>query len=223
VADERLRTVEREALSGDPAARARLLRERVRVGALTRERLALAASLGDEVARLAAPDEPLLPGGVASLLDALERWGREPLGRAALSAARAALPRWAALVADDPRPARALDDALAWLDAPDATRARALEAHLDAVQQLARAEPWDLAPPTDGDPALAPEAANAAVFAVRAARGAVWSVLWFAEGASLYSMANYARDALFDAAGAVGEAAVLEAVRADLVAWALGA
>ena len=49
--DARLRELERTA-PGDPAAGARLLQERLRLGALTRDRLELAAYAGDETARL---------------------------------------------------------------------------------------------------------------------------------------------------------------------------
>lgn len=234
MADERLRALERGAQAGDPSSRARLLGERVRVGALRAERLALAALLADPAARLALADAaPAPPAGVAGLVEALERYGREPLVRGALAAATAAAPRWAACFPRDPRLAAALDAARTALDRDDVAL---LAGHTEAAQALtlvdaAAALPPELAaPPADGvDPAAheaayaaALPAANAAVFAARAARAAVWCVSWRLEGASLYSLANYARDALFDAAGAIGEPVVLEAVRADVVAWALG-
>ncbi len=56
MADQRLRDLERDATHGDLQARARLLRERLRVGDLAEERLRLAAYLGDEAARSACGD-----------------------------------------------------------------------------------------------------------------------------------------------------------------------
>src|SRR5687768_4212537 len=51
MADQRLRSVEREVLAGEPGAPARLLRERLRAGAVDLERVRLAAWLGDGDAR----------------------------------------------------------------------------------------------------------------------------------------------------------------------------
>ena len=51
MSDSRLRELERLAALGDREARVRLLAERVRGGDLPRERLALAAYLGDPAAR----------------------------------------------------------------------------------------------------------------------------------------------------------------------------
>lgn len=70
MADADLRGWERRA-SGDPATRARLLRERARRGVLARDRLRLAALLGDPAAALAC-DEP--PGPPLADDRALLRW-----------------------------------------------------------------------------------------------------------------------------------------------------
>lgn len=60
--DAALRSVEREAAQGDPAAQARLLHERLRAGDLAREDLELAASLGHASAMSIAPEiEPIGP------------------------------------------------------------------------------------------------------------------------------------------------------------------
>lgn len=227
MADERLRTLEREAARGDVAARARLLRERLRVGAAAPERLRLAAALDEPAARLALGDDaPPSVDTVGGLVDALEaHGGREGLVRAALAGAAAALPRWAARIPDDPRPVAALSAARASFEAGGAEAA--LARSLVEATAAARLDAWELLaePDPDAPPDVVDEADGAvyaAVYAARAARSAVLAVTWWFEGASLYSLSRYARDALFDAAGALGQPAVLAAVRAELVAWALG-
>ncbi len=100
--DQRLREFERRARSGDPQAEAEQLVQRVRSGALSRERLELAAYLGHPPARVAHGDSIFGAGAEAGIVD-LEAWvrgldhrraGRWPLAplRAALAATRAALP-----------------------------------------------------------------------------------------------------------------------------------
>lgn len=225
--DERLRTLEREAATGDVAARARLLRERERVGELPPERLRLGAALGDAAARLALADStgPITVDTTGGLVEALEaHGGREGLVRAALAAATVAAPRWVSRVPLDARPVEALAAARRSLERGDADPA--LSTHLEAATSAARLDAWELlgehppeTPPDEVD--AADGDAYAAVFAARAARAALLAVTWWFEGASLYSLARYARDALFDGAGAVGQPDVLEAVRRELLPWTL--
>src|SRR5688500_2275009 len=114
MADQRLRSAERDVLTGEPGAPARLLRERLRAGTLDVERARLAAWLGDADAREALGGDvfdafaaPLLARArgelkqwqmttamlyLASWVAGLEHWGREACVRAAVGAARATLP-----------------------------------------------------------------------------------------------------------------------------------
>ena len=95
MADARLRSLERAARAGDVAARARLLAERVRLGRLARDRVELAAHLGDPAAALVVGVE--LPAGPLGPWAAeLRRWGHEACARVALATATAMLPVWEA-------------------------------------------------------------------------------------------------------------------------------
>lgn len=111
MSDERLRTLERAASTGDPAARVALLRARVRAGTLSQERLELAAYVGNPDARAAlgrccakhdalerrglgmtrhyCAEDPLAPW-----VRGLSRWGAEVRVRFVAAAARAALGPW---------------------------------------------------------------------------------------------------------------------------------
>lgn len=80
--DQRLADLRRRVALAEPGARAQLLAERLRIGDLTRERLELAAYVGDEDARAVAgviEDE-----GSARL----EAWGRDAVLRAGAAALR---------------------------------------------------------------------------------------------------------------------------------------
>src|SRR5690242_18087499 len=90
MSDQRRRRAERDAAGGEPAARARLLVERLRLGELQREALELAAYLGHSPARSAlGSGAPRAQGELAERLEGLEPWGPEPLLRAAGVALRA--------------------------------------------------------------------------------------------------------------------------------------
>lgn len=73
--DERLRSVEREAAGGDPAARARLLAHRLRAGVLDPRRIQLAAHFGLAEAELLAAEEV---GGLPCPCLLSKRHGGEP-------------------------------------------------------------------------------------------------------------------------------------------------
>lgn len=122
--DQRLRDLERAAADGDGDARLRLLAERVRAGVITPRHLRVAAWLGDPIAaRLRASDalfrgadEPDPPPAVTRLgvdpvteeAGLLATLGAEPLARAALAVAEAALPEWLTRFSTDGRPAGAI-------------------------------------------------------------------------------------------------------------------
>lgn len=254
--DERLRQLEREARSGDPAALARLQAERARLVAGASDRLRVAALLDDGVAREVLGDQgpAAVPLRVDALLEALalERVaGRDALARAALGAAEAARapaprraagdgvddgargpapPQVAAPTAPvDPRAAAAIAAARAWLDRAEQPERVALHAAFDALGGIAAAaDPWSVhlaaqeaaAEPTpDGGTPVDWDAAYAAAAAVRAIHRAVRCVVWHADGAQRTTLAGYAREALVDAAEAVGTDAVLVSVRRELLAW----
>ena len=143
MSDARLRALERASAAGDLEARARLLRERVRLGTLAGPRLELAAQLGDPSARAALGDAaPAEVTPEATWQEAQRRWasgggsrvwlakavglharrwcealsayGPEPLVRVALAAARAVADRVEPHLAGPPARA-AREAAEAWL------------------------------------------------------------------------------------------------------------
>lgn len=81
--DERLQDLRRRVAQGEPGARVALLAERLRTGDLTRERLELAAFVGDEDARRALPAAPVLD---AAQWDLLRPFGLEAVVRSAIAA-----------------------------------------------------------------------------------------------------------------------------------------
>ena len=200
--DVRLREVERETAQGLPGARARLLREHVRTGAMDVGRLELAAWLGDEDARLAL-GEAHYEGFAADLRGAtrqevgsartdgadlvawvlgLERWGRQACVRAAIAAVRVGLDAEPHLSEGTLHAAReGLEAAEAWARCPCDAHARAGRG------------PWADAL-WGATSTRSPEPRGAVIAAVRAAG-------WAARAAS--------------------PARVREALRAELLAWAL--
>jgi hypothetical protein len=111
--DAERRRLDRESAAGDPDARARLLVARLRAGDLTRERLTLAAMLGDPAARAAlAPEAP--PEEVGTAMGAL--LALKPFGPSAFARAALALAPW--LHDHQITPLRSV---LAWLRAPGST------------------------------------------------------------------------------------------------------
>lgn len=136
MADARLRALEREAIRGDGVAGARLLLERVRLGALAPSRLHLAAYAGDARARLAlGPGAPVAPAEPKAWVLGFESWGQEVCVRAAAAVARAALPLWEGRRGGpvDPRPRQALEAVDAWLDDPCVARALTCRARAEEL------------------------------------------------------------------------------------------
>ncbi|MCO5169417.1 MAG: hypothetical protein M9894_23990 [Planctomycetes bacterium] len=157
MADTTRRDLERRARQGDPTAAARALSARVRAGALTDERLRLAALVGDAAARLAlGPAAPAEPADADGLAAALQGFGVEAVVRATVAATRAvtavADPRagW-----DLARARRAMDAAEAWLACP-------CDAHVEAARAVGQAG--------DEDPAYAELAPAWAVLGPASAR-----------------------------------------------------
>jgi len=165
VTDEATRGLQREGALGDPEARAKVLWERVRRGALTLEQLDLAASLGDADAKAARPEaaplewvydifaagqyvEGTTDSMSAAIVMATEILGREGLARVAADWAENSLPDWAdwdppgstelwAGWAPSPRPQEAIAAARAWAACPSSERSRAAEAAADAAELAA--------------------------------------------------------------------------------------
>ncbi|MCO5172222.1 MAG: hypothetical protein M9894_38485 [Planctomycetes bacterium] len=130
--DVRLRALEREATRGDLEAAARLLRSQVRLGALDAPRLGLLAYAGDPAAALAHPGAPTPPDDPKAWVLGLEPWGAEACVRAAVAAARLALPQWEAR-RPDPRPRQAVAAVDAWLAAPGQAEALACRAQAEEL------------------------------------------------------------------------------------------
>ncbi|MBI3725346.1 WD40 repeat domain-containing protein [bacterium] len=141
MSDELLRRHERDfSWSGDPAARARWLRERLRSGLLSLEKLELAGYLGDAPSRLALgkgvqgekdeEERPELP----AVLTGLSRWGRDALLRAAIAGGRASL-RWHDRF-DGPHvtAVAAIEAVEAWVVSPDAERRSRVASALEVMQ-----------------------------------------------------------------------------------------
>ncbi len=196
--DDRVRGFERAAGHGGVEAQARLLWERVRRGELERERLRLAAHVGDPAARMAlAADAPPLPADLRACVRGLEAWGMDALVRAALAAAGRVLH----LV---PEPAvgwsrGAVEAIAAWLACP-------CDPHRVELQRLASAPP--------------PFAVNAPA--------AVLAAVNMAESTSRTAFARHAvaaAEGALDAEARVDDPAgeVALALRDGLVPWALGA
>lgn len=123
--DDRLRSLERAAERGGPAAGAALLSARLRAGLVSEERLRLAAYLGDAgAALLVGPPPP--PGifGLGSRVRGLAPWGRPVWVRAGLALARCALE---GTRAEEPRVVRLTAE---WSACP-------CEAHREALREAA--------------------------------------------------------------------------------------
>jgi len=97
-------------------AAAELLRGKLLRRELAREQLQLAGHVGDRPARLASGGESPAPtDDFETFMRSLQPWGRVALVRAAVAAARAALPLWDARYPDFPEPGRVIDLTETWL------------------------------------------------------------------------------------------------------------
>lgn len=119
------------------------LEERLRRGELARERVLLAAYVGDETARAAlgvlAPGELDLPrfapagGDLERWVFGLKRWGKPAEVRAGVAIGRMALAAWSARYPRDPRLEAAVLAAEAWVACPCAAHAEAAHAAAHVV------------------------------------------------------------------------------------------
>lgn len=119
MSDERLRKLERAA-ADDPAAQVRLLRERLRAGALSEQDLRLAGYLGHAPAAEALGERPFPPGvrDLQARLIGLYDYGLEAALRAQVALARTFLPQFEAERPGDRRPHAALEAVDAWIACP---------------------------------------------------------------------------------------------------------
>lgn len=127
--------------TGSPEDEARYFRERLRAGTLTESQLELAAYCGHSAARLAMGDgTPSPPRSLEELNAGLAKWGDAWMVRAAIAAARYALPFFERLEPNDRRCANAVSAASAWCESPSpdaADRARqAFQQAADAANAL---------------------------------------------------------------------------------------
>jgi hypothetical protein len=135
VSDQRLRDLERRwHETGAITDEAAFLRERVRAGALARDRLELAAYCGHEAARQALEQIKATRVGLRKWAVGLRRWGGEAATRGAVAAARAASTATRDLWSDG-RVDSALARAEDWARCPCEEHAReAQQAALDALE-----------------------------------------------------------------------------------------
>jgi hypothetical protein len=144
VADERLRTLERAAASGDEAAKAALLVERARLGRVPEGRLAVAALLGEPAARTAlGPRAPVASKDVARFVRAVCKQDPQAADRVVLAVAEldlGARAEWPAL-ADWSVVAAAA--ARAWVERPSAAARQRLVEAAEAYRWRGQAEVMD--------------------------------------------------------------------------------
>jgi hypothetical protein len=219
VSDARLRQLQRDAATGDLAARARLLTERVRIGDLAPDRLQLAAYLGDEAAEEALGQRPHVPPTITvgrwvrglarpTVGEGWPEWAAQAYALAAAAAARSVLPCFAGR--DPVAATRAVEALDAWIACPCDEHGRASAAAASHVPQ--------------------PPPGPAGLFASRGVRFAGLAVLRAAaiplgraglpRGAT--PPETIAADTAADAARATSPEAVRVAIREALVPWALG-
>lgn len=143
MADARLRVLLHA--PADAGQRARVLRERVRSGSLSTERLRLLAHAGCQAAGLALGEPPAAADDLAAWAAGFAAWGDVAQAQAALAVAGLAVPLWEAWEPGEFGPGdclrRALAAARSWLGEGrerDAAEARLVEARgvLDAAAQL---------------------------------------------------------------------------------------
>lgn len=119
MSDQRLRALERKYReSGTVEDEAAYLRERVRVGDLTLERLELAAYCGHEGARRAAQSREQPATRARDILSAMEIHGREAVVCLAAAAARVALEEFESRYPRDARPRAAVQAADEYVHCP---------------------------------------------------------------------------------------------------------
>ena len=131
MSDSKLRELERRwRETGSVEDEAAYLRERVRVGDLTQERLELAAYCGHEGARRAVAQAPYPPKDPVEFALTLPGRNRLLLVLAAICSASLALTEFEARHPSDNRPRAAILAARAWLLCPCSSHAHAVEACL---------------------------------------------------------------------------------------------
>lgn len=203
--DDRLRRLEREAITGGLDARARWLTERTRVGELAEDRLRLAAWLGDPAAEQAlgravlAPPTITIGRWVRGLVpwQTETPWAREAFARAAAAAARAVL----ACFDDGALATRAVVALEAWIRCP-------CDEHAQAAAALGGQVPI--------------QRGAAGLFAARGVRFAGPAIYRATTVALSEGPANVtASEVATEAARATSPEAVRAAIRDALVPWAL--
>lgn len=119
MSDERARALERAwRRSGSVADEAAFLRERLRAGEVSLDRLQLAAHLAHPAARAACAATREPPEDLLGWVGGLEGWGHEVLVRASLAAARLVLPVYERQHPSDNRPHLLVATAEEWLRLP---------------------------------------------------------------------------------------------------------
>jgi hypothetical protein len=234
VSDARIRELERRAAEGDPDARARHLKARVRAGELTAAHVALAASLGHAAARELDP-VPLEDWADGDACRDAIRAARDLLGetlpaRVAADWAERVLSIWEAKHPDADRPRKAIDAARAWATCPcDEHRkaaANAANAAADAAYAARAADAADYAADASyaAADAAAADAASDAAYAARAAYAAAYADASYAsvDADAAYAAADaaYAAAATADAAYATANAAYAARDAADATTYA---
>ena len=222
MSDAKLRELERQwRESGSIEDEAAYLRERVRAGDLTQERLELAAYFGHAAAGHALP-APLIQAATPANLgwERLEADGPEAVIRGLLAVSRAALNEWERAGRARSRPCASIAAVEAWLackgsEQLDRVRKSCLQWEKEVLSDVnvrAGGVPSPRIPPAD------PRLASAGYLAFTAARGLIGGV-------------EYAREMIEECvdlqsesylAPCLSRTTVLAALASEVIAWALG-
>lgn len=240
--DRRLRELERRLAEGDAAAEAPLLAERLRAGTLAPERLRLAAYLAHAPARDALADAaPRLREDLEGWIRGLAEWGPQAWVRAAVAAARRVLSlyeeRFEAPGSFDLRPREAIEAAELWLRQPSPDTLLSARAHAAAVMEVSHPAAFAEGPRVHAGVFRESRAAvQAALSATDEPRGVTHAVLAGVAARERLGLAELPDDSpMWVRAANVGRlgelpelstraavAGVREAVREELLPWALG-
>lgn len=210
MSDEHLRELERRwKETGSVEDEDAYLRERVRIGDLTQDKLELAAYLGHQAARRYLGEQaPQAPEKLENFVGHLKSWGKETLVRSIVAAALTCLHLWEKQLPEDHRPQLAINAAIAWILCPCENHEKAARTAAEAAKAAAEASglPNDM-----GDGKAAWTGARGAAWAAEAVDGTVANAAWAAARGAVW-IDNWTPPAC----------QVKQAITDALTPWALG-